>query len=183
MVPACRGIPGFTHTILSQTAQHAQRKYFETALNASYLGNDQCKSSFKELTCATFLRPCVDNGDALLCQDRCLKTLNVCQSSFPREEACGELPKRGGDTSLDSVICKVKHWPLASNWHLPDDQIAPSVTPSVTPPVTPPITPSLGKAGPAFCCFQIVCLFVCLFNVVVIWCFFFLRGMWLRNNL
>ena len=168
MVPACRGIPGFTHSILSQSTQLARRKYLEMALNASYLGNDQCALLRKELTCAAYLRPCVKNGDALLCQDKCLKTHNACHSSFPtRKEACEELPKRGEDTSLDSAICKVKHWPLASNWHLPDDEMAPSVT------------PSLGKARPAFYCFKIVCLF----NVVVILVFFFLRGKWLRHNL
>ena len=153
------GIPGFTHTILSQTTQHAQRKYVEMALNASYVSNDQCAPLLKELTCAAHLRPCVDNRDALLCQDKCLKAHNVCQSSFPRKGACGELPKRGEDTSLDSAICKVKNWPLSSNWHLPDDQIAPSVT------------PSLGKARPAFYCFQIVCLFVqcsCHFGVFLL---------------
>ena len=152
MVPACRGIPGFTHTILSQSTQLARRKFLEIALNASYLGNDHCAPLLKELTCAAYLRPCVENGDALLCQDKCLKTHNACHSSFPtRKEACEELPKRGEDTSLDSAICKVKHWPLSSNWHLPDDEMAPSVT------------PSLGKGRPAFCCFKIVCLFVCLF--------------------
>lgn len=132
MVPACRGIPGFTHSILSQSTQLARRKYLESALNASYLGNDQCAPLLKELTCAAYLRPCVENGDALLCQDKCLKTHNACHSSFPtRKEACEELPKRGEDTSLDSAICKVKHWPLSSNWHLPDDEMAPSVTPSL----------------------------------------------------
>ena len=158
MVPACRGIPGFTHTILSQTSQRAQRKYLEIAINASYLSNDQCAPLQKEFTCASYLRPCVENGTALLCQDKCLKFHNVCQSSvLARKDVCNEMPKRGKGTSMDSAICKVKHWPLSSHWHLPDEEIAPSVT------------PSLGKARPAFCCFQIVCLF----NVVVILAFFF----------
>ncbi|XP_068743383.1 uncharacterized protein [Montipora capricornis] len=152
LIPACQGIPGYTHTIWSKKSQEKHRKDVEIAVNTSYLHGNQSASLRKEFACMNRMRPCINNASAFICQDKCLKYYNAYKTPLrTKKDFCSEFPKREGE-SMESDICEVKHWHLAGNWHLPDDEEKPTATASSVKTdnssVTSPTDTSAGKTDP-----------------------------------
>ncbi|KAL9963459.1 hypothetical protein ACROYT_G026970 [Oculina patagonica] len=131
VVPACKGIKGYTKTVVSEVVQRKYSSWMESKikLNAS----DTCSQPRKEIMCAENLPACVDGTAAFLCRDSCYKFFNTCDTPFfYHNDMCMEFPTRE-DTPKDLVICKQTHWPRAENWKLPEHPATtgPTVTPSI----------------------------------------------------
>ena len=117
VVPACKGIPGYTKTVVSEEVQRRYSDWIKRKINYNPT-RDNCSKPRQEIICAENLPACVDSTAAFLCRDNCYKFFNTCTSPFfYGKDMCMEFPKRG-DTPKDSVICKQNHWPRTENWKL-----------------------------------------------------------------
>ena len=117
VVDACKGIPGYTKTVVSEELQRKYSGWIKNKINYDSV-KDNCSQPRKEIICAENLPACVDSTAAFLCRDNCLKFFNTCTSPFfYGKDMCMEFPK-GGDTPKDSAICKQNHWPRTENWKL-----------------------------------------------------------------
>jgi len=117
VIPACKGIVGYTKTVVSKEVQKKYQAWIERKIDFDP-SKDNCSKPRQEIICAENLPACVDSTAAFLCRDNCYKFFNTCTSPFfYGKDMCMEFPKRG-DTPKDSVVCKQTHWPRTENWKL-----------------------------------------------------------------
>lgn len=115
VVPACKGIPGYTQTVVSEAIQRRYQKYIDGTIGQRT--NGTCYEKRKEIVCAENLPGCIDGSAAFLCRDTCEKFFNTCKSPFFYEiDMCMEFPSRES-TPKSASVCKQTHWPRAENWN------------------------------------------------------------------
>lgn len=115
VVPACKGIPGYTQTVVSEAIQLRYQRYIDGTIGQRT--NGTCYEKRKEIVCAENLPGCIDGSAAFLCRDTCEKFFNTCKSPFFYEkDMCMEFPSRES-TPKSASVCKQTHWPRAENWN------------------------------------------------------------------
>ncbi|XP_027048621.1 uncharacterized protein LOC113676195 [Pocillopora damicornis] len=115
VVPACKGIPGYTQTVVSEAIQRRYQRYIDGTIGLRT--NGTCYEKRKEIVCAENLPGCIDGSAAFLCRDTCEKFFNTCKSPFFYEkDMCMEFPSRES-TPKSASVCKQTHWPRAENWN------------------------------------------------------------------
>ena len=128
VIDDCRGIPGYTKTVVSEKTQSRYQNYIKSKIKHDHEG-DNCSSLRKEIVCAENLPACIDGTTAFLCRDNCLSFFDKCLSPFfYGSDMCMEFPRREV-TGKESPICKQTHWPRSENWQLPEITNTPTPTP------------------------------------------------------
>ena len=131
VIDECRGIPGFTKTVVSPQMQKLYQNFINSSIN--YNASDpQCSRLRKEIVCAENMPACHNGSAWFLCRDNCLNFFEKCQSPFfYGKNMCMEFPKREGSAPGKFPVCKQTHWPRSENWQIPVENRHTLATPSV----------------------------------------------------
>ena len=125
VISACQGIPGFTHTVVSEDLQRKYGKFIEKIIG-NFSADPKCGEMRKQIVCAENMPACLNGTAGFLCRKRCENFFNQCKSPFfYGRDMCMEFPDKDNYTD-DSPICKQTHWPRYGNWPSPEPTTIPT---------------------------------------------------------
>lgn len=120
VIDECKGIPGYTKTVVSPETQRTYQNYLKRTIK--YNASDTCSPLRKEIVCAENLPACFEGRVGFLCRNNCLSFFDKCKTPFfYGRDMCMEFPKRERDAPNDLSICKQMHWPRSENWEIAEN--------------------------------------------------------------